>query len=118
MGLIKNLKFEMKDYGIYYFANIIDGILEDSFSYLRNLNDCFGDGNIQYFLDPFPKISIFHSFIIFVVDSVFNEEKDELDHLKKNGTFSISHWFEKYSIEVEQFDEWLLDKKSLLKKLH
>ncbi|EGO8268785.1 TPA: HNH endonuclease [Enterococcus faecalis] len=115
--MMRDLKFEMKDYGVYYFANIIDGVLEDSFSYLRNLNDIFGEGNIQNFLSPFPKISAFHSFVIFIVDSVFREEKDEFEYFKKYGTLSISHWFEQYSDDIELFDKWLLSNNRPVKKV-
>lgn len=114
---MRDLKFEMKDYSVYYFANIIDGVLEDSFSYLRNLNDIFGEGNIQYFLDPFPKISAFHSFVIFIVDSVFREEKDEFEYFKKYRTLSISHWFEQYSVDIESFDKWLLSNSRPVEKV-
>lgn len=38
-------KFEMRYYATYYYANIIENVLSDQFSYLRKLNEFYGDGN-------------------------------------------------------------------------
>lgn len=104
---------DRRDYGIYYFANIIDGFLENSFPYARNLNDIYGEGNIQWYTDPFRKNSNFHEFIYIIVDSVFRENHNEYEEFIKYEKIYIEVWFEKYLIEFEEFKMWLEDNKTL-----
>ncbi len=66
-------------YETYYFCNILKNVIDDQFSYAVKLNDFYGDGNIFYMLKPFSKFSVFHSFIEFVIDNVYQEEFGKLD---------------------------------------
>ena len=75
---MQSSRMKMEHYATYYFANIIDGILSDQFSYIRKLNDFYGDDKIQWFAKPFQKYSAFHQFIDFVVSSIINEEMPEI----------------------------------------
>ncbi|MGA9638465.1 hypothetical protein [Flavobacterium sp.] len=47
--------FEMDYYKTYYFSNICNSVMEDTFQYLRTLNDFWGEGKIEYLIKPFEK---------------------------------------------------------------
>lgn len=70
---------EVKFYETYYFCNVVNNILQDQESYLRSLNDFYGDGNVFYLLQPFRKYSTFHRFIEFIVDDISWENSTEVD---------------------------------------
>ncbi|WP_100065756.1 HNH endonuclease [Miniphocaeibacter massiliensis] len=109
--------FTKIDYGIYYFANIIDTILEDDFPYLRNLNDLFGESQIQYYIKPFQKHSAFHEFISFTVDSIFNEYSDRFDYVHTHKESHLKHWFDRYNIPTKNIYLWLNSKNKNLEYL-
>lgn len=74
---------EVKFYETYYFCNVVNNVLQDQESYLRNLNDFYGDGNVFYLLQPFRKYSVFHRFIEFIVDDIIWESTTEVDLEKR-----------------------------------
>lgn len=80
---------EVKFYETYYFCNIVNNIIKDQFSYLRKLDDFYGNGNIFYFINSFKKYSIFHHFIAFVIDEIYNETISEKE-LEKRKRIYIS----------------------------
>lgn len=119
-------RIKMEHYATYHFANIIDGVLTDQFSYLRNLNDFYGEGRIEWFAEPFPKCSAFHRFIDFIVQSVIDEEicNLDLDSMKKDymrfqefmpeyaaefKVLPVNEYFKNYEIEHNSFEQWLSD---------
>ncbi|MBO1307814.1 HNH endonuclease [Enterococcus sp. 669A] len=102
--------FEKTDFGIYHFADIIDGVLENTFPYIVNISAIFGEGEIQYYLKPFKKHSCFHSFIGFIVDSVFQEDPGFIDTNSKDRMLYLDHWFVKYGFVDGRFDEWAKSK--------
>ncbi|MBT2583168.1 HNH endonuclease signature motif containing protein [Planococcus sp. ISL-109] len=109
---------EMKYYNTYYYANIVQNVCENSFSYLRNLDDLFGgEYRILDFIMPFNKKSVLHEFIEFVIRSIFVEEASELDNIncreKKNWDSSNPTYItplevvlNKYDLNHENFMVW------------
>lgn len=126
--MVNSNRTKMEHYATYHFANIIDGVLTDQLSYLRNLNDFYGEGKIEWFVEPFLKNSAFHRFIDFVVTSVVDEEtyNVDLDSMKKEylrcrefmpeyadefKLLPVNVYFNNYGIEHASFEQWLDDNK-------
>lgn len=69
--------FEARYYETYYFANIIKNILSDPFPYIHKLDAFYGDDAYVSFIQPFPKFSVFHQFIAFIIhDSLYEVSTD------------------------------------------
>lgn len=79
---------DAKFYETYYFCNIIRNILYDRFSFLRNLDEFYGDQAIFYLLEPFKKHSTLHEFIEFIVVNIYYEATSEicLESMKESYT--------------------------------
>ena len=80
----------VKYYETYYFCNVISNILMEQDSYLRNLHNFYGDGNILNMMQPFRKHSVFHDFLEFVIDDVtwdntYDIDLEERQQLIKNN---------------------------------
>ncbi|QDV68014.1 HNH endonuclease [Rosistilla carotiformis] len=117
---------EAKYFETYYFANVIRNILHDQSAYIRNLNDFYGDERYLNFLEPFPKHSAFHSFIEFIVESVFFEDLRNIDLAElrneekrfecmpetmrpNNHALPVNRALNYHAIDHRSFDEWLSD---------
>jgi len=66
-------------YETYYFCNIVRNILYDQFSYRQKLNAFYCDEQVFYLVNPFCKYSIFHEFIEFIVNDIYDEEASNVD---------------------------------------
>ncbi len=117
--------FEAGYYETYYFANIVRNVIHDRFSYLRKLDDFYGDSKYLSFIHPFPRYSVFHSFIEFVIDDIIWEQIDDINIEKRQAiqrNFSsipsaitdlklallpINLAFDYYKIEHNSFEKWL-----------
>lgn len=66
-------------YETYHFAHLVKNVLSDQFSYIRKLNEFYGDGSVHGYVAPFPRWTAFHSFIEFVLTDVISEEAGEVD---------------------------------------
>lgn len=82
----------VKYYETYYFCNVISNILMEQDSYLRDLHNFHGDGNILNMLQPFRKHSVFHDFLEFVIDDVtwdntYDIDLEERQQLIKNNAY-------------------------------
>jgi hypothetical protein len=91
----------------------VNNILNDPFEYLRSLNDFFGEENYLNFLEPFPKVSRLHDFIIFIIDSINYDDTKESDNalfLKGKRKLWVELALEHYEFKYESFQEWLKDK--------
>ncbi|WP_312519131.1 HNH endonuclease signature motif containing protein [Anaerospora sp.] len=120
-------RIKMGHYASYYFANIVDGILTNQISYLISLNDFYGEGKIQWFAEPFQRYSAFHQFIHFIVETIIDEETNNVDlksmqknyldyrefmpedELEKITILPVDEYFNNYGIENDLFEEWLRD---------
>jgi hypothetical protein len=76
---MKQHLFEGRFYETYYFSNVVRNVLHDQFSYLRNLDEFYGDDRYLAYVSPFSKWSAFHSFIAFLIDNLLHEEMDKID---------------------------------------
>jgi hypothetical protein len=112
-------------YETYFFASAIRNILHDQFSYIRTLDEFYGDGKHLYFSKPFPRFSAFHSFLEFVIDDLLTAPTEEidLDERRANAerfrniptalaeiepfTLPIESAFKHHDLEYETFLEWL-----------
>lgn len=71
---MKKTFLDMQYYETYYYANIIENVLDDPFPYLRNLHSWHEDNEANLFLAPYPKWTPLHEFISFIISSVVEEE--------------------------------------------
>ena len=103
--------FAMEYYDTYYFANILHGLLTDSFPFLRTLDEFFGDLGYQKFLTSFPKHSALHKFIEFVIETDTYESIDDVveDSLvyDKDYQLWVNNALKYYGIEHVGFRSWL-----------
>lgn len=67
---------EIRFYDTYYFANVVKNVLADQMSYIRHLNDFYGDDRQFSFVKPFQRFSALHSFIEFIIDDLLCETGD------------------------------------------
>ncbi|WP_320019937.1 HNH endonuclease signature motif containing protein [Labilibaculum manganireducens] len=104
--------FKMDYFRTYYFTNICDSVIEDTFPYVTTLNDFWGDGKFAYFLKPFQKYSVLHQYIDFCIDRLIYEANKGLGELSieqlKTKEFWINEALNYHKIEHETFSDWLV----------
>ncbi|MED3986963.1 hypothetical protein P4646_23340 [Peribacillus simplex] len=93
---------DMKYLGTYYYANILQGIIKNSFDYLTNFKSIFGNYGILGFVQPFRKKSNLHEFIEFVIDSLFREESSNLTVTACRDTSNFNFGNPTYITPLEQ----------------
>ncbi len=115
---------ELTYYETYYFANVVKNVLEDQFSYLRLLDGFYGDRRYLTYTSPFPRFSVFHKFIHFIVDDVVCEDvlnikldvrQDQAERFKSlpsaldphPSKLPVNLAFDRLGINHEPFDVWL-----------
>jgi hypothetical protein len=84
--------------------------LREPFNYSRGLNDFFGDEKYVNFLNPFPKSSHFHHFIMYIIDDICFEDTDEYKNQKfldGKRKLWVEIALEYHEIEFDSFDFWL-----------
>lgn len=105
------MHFNARFYETYYFCNIINNVLNDTFSYAVELNDFHGDGKVFGLIDKFPKQSVFHHFITFIVEAVYYENSDHIDFenfdCEKGGHIPIESAFKHHNIDYQPFKDYL-----------
>jgi len=122
---------EIQYYQTYYFANVIDNVLENPEPYLANLEGFWGDDNYVCLICPYEEYSAFHQFIEYIIrdllrDLLFEQQIEvDLEERKKrlsDKSFISFYPYEKdlkrlpidnalaaHSITCEGFDSWLKD---------
>lgn len=115
---------ELTYYETYYFANVVKNVLEDQFSYLRNLDDFYGDDRYLAYTAPFSRFSALHSFIHFLIDEVISDDINDIKldirqddaarlgsalnfHEPHPSKLPINFAFEQFGIVHENFETWL-----------
>jgi 5-methylcytosine-specific restriction endonuclease McrA len=94
----------------YYYANIIQNVLNDTMAYARNLNDWHEDREVGIFLQPFKKWSILHDISCFIIESLISETLNEpiLEAIANNDRSEL--WVDKalrrHGFETEGFRGW------------
>lgn len=72
-------------YESYHFAFCIRNVLHDQVTYIRHLNDFYGDGSYLSFVAPFPRYSSFHRFLDFVIGDILTESTENCDLDKRQN---------------------------------
>lgn len=120
----------MKYISTYYYANVIQGVIEDPSSYLMNLESIFGDSGVLNYIEPFKKRSNLHAFIEFIIDSLFWEQYSKLkisncidrshfDFDNPRYITPLEHIFEEYGVDHLSFMEWWNDsEEDILEERH
>lgn len=112
---MKEKLLQIEFFETYYYANVIDDILEDTLPYLRGLNDWYENQMVDLFLRPFPKWSVLHDLIRFIIERIIYEGLDDilLDALVQNPSriLWVEHALAKYKIEAPSFQGWLDSKR-------
>src|SRR5579863_824514 len=115
---------ELTYYETYYFANIVKNVLEDQFSYLRQLDEFYGDERYLSYSSAFPRFSAFHSFIRSIVSDVFSDDMNnmQLDIRQDNAErfksipsaldphpskLPVNLALDSFKIAHDPFDAWL-----------
>lgn len=122
---MNKLLFDARFYETYYFANVVRNVLHDQISYIRKLDEFYGDNKHLGFVRSFPRYSAFHSFIEFSIDYIIWEESDEIDLERRQAIqrnyssipsalddlkptlLPIDLAFNYYQIEHTSFEGWL-----------
>lgn len=111
-------------YETYYFANVVNNVLEDQFEYLRRLNDFYGDGTILRHIAPFRRFTAFHAFIEFLLADLISDEATQVDLNERKADIErfkdipgaldphparlpIELAMERFHVEHESFERWL-----------
>jgi len=120
---------EVQYYQTYYFANVVDNVLENPQPYLANLEGFWGDDNYLSLINPYQKFSAFHQFIEYIIrDLLFDQQVNiDLEERKKTledrsficfprykkelKTLPIEHALAAHSITSEGFELWLKEQK-------
>lgn len=120
--MVMNSKLiEMQFFETYYYANIVNNIIDNPYSYIRKLNDLWDGYEAEFFLPNFPKWSRLHSLIYHVIDSIVDEESlnTTVDKVQANSEYKL--WIDKalefHNIENNGFKSWLSNKGIRIDKL-
>ena len=99
--------FQMEYYNTYYFANVVQQIVEHHVAYLRDLEIFFLQS--EQFIEGFPKISLLHQFIDVCVGMMFDKALESADELRDSQPQEL--WIDQalqvYKIEEETLPDWL-----------
>jgi len=105
----KNI-FKMDYYQTYYFSNVCNNVIENPLNYIRILDDFWGNGKIEYFLQPFKKYSNLHMFIELSIDRLFYESNRQYEVLPidelLNKDFFINNALNYHNIKHKSFRDW------------
>ncbi|NJB75672.1 MULTISPECIES: HNH endonuclease [Thalassospira] len=82
---------------LYYICQIVDTVTRNPSSYIRNIEDIFGDMASISLTHSFPKWTPFHIFIESVISSVIYEEAEKS---KTIGTFWVDYLLDANDIKV------------------
>lgn len=107
---MKKNTLKMDYYNTYYFANVINNVVEDSFSYIRTLDDFLNNSNYHIFLEAFPRYSALHCFIEFCIERLDFESIDKLDiddFVQKDSRLWIEDALAYHKIPHINFKKWL-----------
>lgn len=107
----------------YFYSNIVHNILNDPFSYLRTLNEFYGDGGYLGLIAPYPKKSALHRFASHCIAQDINEEiirtkaadlvadhnEPEQDD-EEERLFWLDAMFDQHNLISEGIEKWLAEK--------
>ena len=117
-------------YETYYFAFAVRNILHDPISYLRNLDEIYGDEKYLQFTFPFPRYSAFHEFLEVIIGSLIFDVTEKVDLEERRETIRRFHGMPKaieetgaralpielaldfHKVKYQPFVEWLAENES------
>lgn len=103
----------IKNFETYYYANIIDNILDDPQPYLVSLHPWHEERRAQLFLPPFNKWSVLHDFSAFIIEGLIDEtiSSDTADKYSSgaNPNLWIDNALRHHCIFAQSFANWLTD---------
>ncbi len=105
---------EIEYFETYYWANIINNVINDpyNYDYLGSLGGFFGDENTVRFFKPFPKTSALHGYIMYMIETIHDEDLDNTD-IKSFKTGKTNFWVEGasdfYALKYDKFDDWIVE---------
>jgi hypothetical protein len=71
--------YRARGFGTYYFSNVISNIVADPFSYIRGIEDIFGDAKTAWFAEPFKTYTNLHEFIRCIASEILLEDMNDFD---------------------------------------
>jgi hypothetical protein len=89
----------------YHIADIAQGVVSDAVPYLRNLEGCFGEDRILYFVSGYSKHTALHKFINYLIHELAAEWVSESIEKQKTKLW-YEYALEEYKIEFSSFREW------------
>lgn len=99
--------FEMEYYNTYYFANVVQQVVENHVAYLRDLEIFFLHS--EQFVEGFPKFSLLHQFIDVCVQLMLDKQLETAAELRNSQPQEL--WIDQalkvYKIEENTLPEWL-----------
>jgi hypothetical protein len=126
--LQKYKPIEVQYYQTYYFANVVDNVLENPQPFLANLEGFWGDDNYLAFIQPYQEFSAFHQFIEYIIRDLLFDQQINIDLEERRKTLEdkgficfpayemdlkrlpIDHALAAHSITTEGFDLWLKER--------
>ena len=105
---------EMRYHETYYHANVIQNLMSDPVSYIRHLDEFFGDVGYQRFVHPFPKFSALHDFIDFSMNKLTYEEvQSACSTIEPKSlachVFATNRVLAAHNTKHKSFAEWILE---------
>ena len=102
---------QMEFFETYYYANVVHNVLDNTMAYLRKMNDWQEDREISLFLQPFPKWSVLHNFIYYVIEDLMYESLDDIEPDTVFNNPGAVLWVDQalayHKIETPGFCAWL-----------
>jgi hypothetical protein len=74
--------YEARGFSIYYFANAVFNVVNNSGAYLRGIEDIFGDMRALNLMRPFHKFTNLHYFLEAIIGEIIQEEMERWDEQK------------------------------------
>ncbi|GAA4106894.1 HNH endonuclease [Aminobacter aganoensis] len=74
--------YEARGFSVYYFANAVFNIVNESGSYLRGIEDVLGDAQTMMLMRPFHRFTNLHHFLEAIIRQIVEEEVERLDEDK------------------------------------
>jgi hypothetical protein len=96
---------KMNFFETYYYANVINNVLNNAMAYSRSLHEWHEDQAVELLLQPFQKWSVLHSFSYFIIEDIIYENIEKSD---SNEALWVEHAFHHHRLDVESFKEWLI----------
>ena len=74
---------------LYYICQMVDGVTREPGTYLRNVEDIFGDMSSSSLVRPYPKWTCFHIFVEHLISSVIFEDAEKSNN--SPGQYWVDH---------------------------